>query len=300
MPVGPAGAPGPATPPPDDIRLIAVDLDGTVLRGNGRITHTTRRALRMARRRGAVVCVATGRAPTGARQYARVLRAQGPIICLDGALILVGNRVLFDRPLPADVTRQVIRITEQMSGGWIALTRHGRIHGGRSRRPPQASLGQVLRHPARSLRFFKSVWREEHRRTDGVPDEPVYKFLIWAPVGQARTALDAAVRSLPGVRIPSSPGTTTEVVAAGVTKGHALELVAQHLQIQATQVVAFGDAINDIEMLAWAGYGVAMGGAPAELLAVADAQTETVQQDGLARELRRLFRRSGAGPSGPS
>ena len=301
----PQDAPGSTPPagarrPPERVRLVAVDLDGTVLRGNGRITHTSRRALRLARRRGAVVCVATGRAPTGARQYARILKAHGPIICLDGALILQGERVLFDQPLAPEVAREVIALTEGVHGGWIALTRRGRVHGGVSRRPPQASLGQVLRHPARSLRFFKSVWREEHRRIEGLPTEPVYKILIWAAAGDARRALDQAVRGLVGARVPSAPGTTIEVVAAGVTKGRALELVAGHLGIPASEVVAFGDAVNDVEMLAWAGYGVAMGGAPRELLAVADAQTEGVQQDGLARELRRLFGRMEADATEPS
>lgn len=296
MTIVPGVGPGGGARPPERIRLIAVDLDGTVLRGNGRITHTTRRALRLARRRGAIVSVATGRAPMGARQYARLLRAHGPIICLDGALILHGDAVLFDRPIPPETAARIVGLAEDVSGGWIALTRRGRIHGGRSRRPPQASVGQVLRHPARSLRFLRSVWREEHRRTAGLPEEPVYKFLVWAPAGQARLTLDQAVRNLPGVRIPSAPGTTTEVVAADVTKGHALALVAAHLGVPAAEVVAFGDAINDVEMLAWAGYGVAMGGAPPELTAVADAQTEGVQQDGLARELRRLFRH-GTGPS---
>jgi hypothetical protein len=283
---------------PQRIRLVAVDLDGTALRGNGRITRATRRALRMARRHGAVVCVATGRAPTAARQYARILRANGPIVCLDGALIMQGERLLFDLPLPREAAARVTELAEEVSGGWIALTRRGRVHGGRSRRPPQASLGQVLRHPARSLRFLKSVWREEHRRSETAPDEPVYKLLIWAPAGAPRERLDREVRAVPGIRVPSAPGTTAEVVADGVTKGRALEVVATHLGIPAAEAVAFGDARNDVEMLAWAGYGVAMGGAPAELLAVADAQTEGVQQDGLAREIRRLFRGRGRAAHG--
>jgi hydroxymethylpyrimidine pyrophosphatase-like HAD family hydrolase len=82
-----------------------------------------------------------------------------------------------------------------------------------------------------------------------------------------------------------------EVVAPGVSKGQALDVVARHLRVSQAEVVAFGDARNDIEMLAFAGYGVAMGGAPAELLAVANAQTETVQKDGLAREIRRILGR---------
>lgn len=272
------------------VRLIAVDLDGTVLRGNGAISRGTRRALALARRHGVVVCVATGRPPLGARHYARVLRAHGPLICLDGAMVFQGERRLVDRPLPRELAVEAARAAERQAGGWIALTRVGRVHGGPSRRPPQASLGQVLRHPGRSLRFLRSVWREQHHWSVEVPDEPVYKLLLWAPAGDARLALDEEVRRLP-VHIPSPPGSTMEVVAPGVTKGHALRVVAETLGVASEDVVAFGDARNDIEMLAYAGYGVAMGGAPAELLQVADAQTESVQQDGLAREIRRLLKK---------
>ena len=279
------------------VRLIAVDLDGTVLRGNGAISRATRRALALARRQGVVLSVATGRPPVGARHYGRVLGANGPLICLDGALVLAGEEVLVDRPLPPQAAAAAAAVAERLEGGWIALTRAGRVHGGPSRRPPQASLGQVLRHPGRSLRFLRTALREAHRRGVGLPAEPVYKLLLWAPHGEARAALEAEVRSLP-VHVPSPLGSTMEVVAAGVTKGHALEVVARHLGVAACDVVAFGDARNDIEMLAFAGYGVAMGGAPDELLAVADAQTLSVQRDGLARELRRLLRLHP--PAGPA
>ena len=273
-----------------DVRLIAIDLDGTTLRGNGAISHATRRALALARRHGALLCIATGRPPLGARHYARVLGARGPLICLDGALVLEGDQALVDRPLPPEHVAELVGIADRQGGGWIALVRRGRVHGGPSRRPPQASLGQVLRNPGRSLRFFRSVWPEQHRYSDRPPHEAVYKVLLWAPHGSARDGLEEQVRALP-VHVPSPRGSTMEVVAPGVSKGHALDAVARRLGIAPEAIVAFGDGRNDVEMLAYAGYGVAMGGAPPELLAVADAQTESVQQDGLAREIRRLLRR---------
>jgi hydroxymethylpyrimidine pyrophosphatase-like HAD family hydrolase len=270
------------------VRLIALDLDGTALRQSGAISRATRRALAMARRHGAVVSIATGRAPHAARHYARVLGADGPLICLDGALVLEGERALVDRPLDPAVAAAAAAAAERAGGGWIALVRRGRVHGGPSRRPPQASLLAVLRHPVRSIRFYRSIWREEHRWSATVPDEPVYKLLLWAPSGAPRAELERAVRALP-VHVPSPQGSTIEVVAPGVSKGHALETVARHLGIPPAEIAAFGDARNDIEMLAFAGYGVAMGGAPAEVLAVADAQTESAQRDGVAREIRRLL-----------
>lgn len=270
------------------VRLVALDLDGTVLRGNGAVSRATRAALALARRRGATLCVATGRSPAAARRFAALLGARGPLICLDGALVLAGARLLCDRPLPHAAAQAATELAAGLGGGWIALTGAGRVHGGPSTRPPQASWGSVLRQPVRSLRFYATVRREQARRATRLPEEPVYKLLLWAPRGQAREALAAGLRGLP-VRVPSLPGSTTEVVAPDVHKGAALEAVARHLGVAPHEVVAFGDGLNDVEMLAFAGHGVAMGGAPAEVLAVAAAQTDSVERDGVARELLRLL-----------
>jgi len=270
------------------VRLIAVDLDGTVLRRNGAISRRTRRALAFARERGATVSVATGRSPAGARLYARVLRADGPLICLDGALVLADERVLLDLPLAAAVAREVAEVAEGLGGGWIALTRRGRIHGGPSRRPPQATLGRVLQQPLGSYRFWRSIRLEEARWGGGIGDEAVYKLLVWAPPDR-RGELEAAIAALP-VRVPSAPGgSTVEVVAPGVSKGVALAVVTDHLGLGRDEVVAFGDGRNDVEMLVFAGRGVAMADGAPEALAAADARTDGVQRDGLAREIYRLF-----------
>lgn len=271
-----------------EVRLIAVDLDGTVLRANGAISRRTRRALAAARRHGIVVSVATGRSPAGAQLYERLLGANGPLICLDGALVFAGGSVLLDRPMDPSSVQDVARITEELGGGWVALTKRGRVHGGPSRRPPQARFGRVLRQPLTSYRFWRSIRLEDARWGGDISGEAVHKLLLWTPPGQARQDLDQALRTMP-LHVPSSPGSTVEVVAPGVSKGVALALVAEYLHIPREQIVAFGDGRNDAEMLSYAGRGVAMGGAAPEALAAADASTDGVQQDGLAREVYRLL-----------
>ena len=269
-------------------RLVVLDLDGTVLRISGRVSRLTRAALRAARAHGATVVVATGRAPAGAQQFAKILGARGPLICLDGALAFDGGVMLCDRPLAHSDAEAAAALACQCGGGWIALTREGRVHGGPSRRPPQATLSRVLRHPLRSWRFYRTVRREPACRSEHVPDEPVYKLLLWAPAGEARARLVQQVHLLP-VRVPSGPGTTIEVVGRGVDKGSALAAVVRHMGLTADDVVAFGDGFNDIEMLAFAGHGVAMGGAPPQVVAASSAQTDSVERDGVARELQRLL-----------
>jgi hydroxymethylpyrimidine pyrophosphatase-like HAD family hydrolase len=272
------------------VRLVVLDLDGTVLPRSGRVSRATREVLAEVRRAGALVAIATGRAPAAARYFARLLGADGPLICLDGALALHGGRTLWERPLDPAVARAVAAAADAAGGGWIALTRDGRVHGGPCPRPPQASWRRVLRHPLRSWRFYRTVRHERVRRAARPPEEPVYKLLVWAAGEAGRAALEAAVRALP-VRVPSPPGHTMEVVAPDVNKGRALEVVAAHLGIAARDVVAFGDGLNDLEMLAFAGYGVAMAGAPEPVRRVARAEAPSVDEDGVALELARLLGR---------
>jgi hydroxymethylpyrimidine pyrophosphatase-like HAD family hydrolase len=277
---------------PFAFRLVALDLDGTVLRASGRVSSRTRWALHEVRRRGALISVATGRAPLAARQFAALLGADGPLICLDGALAFAAASpdaaLLCDCPLDPRVAAAATEAARSLGGGWIALTRGGRVHGGPSRRPPQATWGRVLRQPLRAWRFYRTVRREPAERAESLPGEPVYKLLLWAPAGEAHQRLAARIRHLP-VRVPSAPGSTIEVVAPGVHKGRALAAAVSHLGLDPAAVVAFGDGLNDVEMLAYAGRGVAMGGAPSAVRAAACAETESAERDGVARELWRLM-----------
>lgn len=79
-------------------------------------------------------------------------------------------------------------------------------------------------------------------------------------------------------------------MAAGVNKAWGLARLCRHLQIPAGQVLAFGDALNDLEMLSWAGHSVAMSDAPAELRAAAQEVTGSNAEDGVAAVLERLLR----------
>jgi hydroxymethylpyrimidine pyrophosphatase-like HAD family hydrolase len=110
-------------------------------------------------------------------------------------------------------------------------------------------------------------------------------------VGGQPAAIDALLAALRGrfggrlIAVKTWPF-FLELTSPTATKARALQILGEHLNFAAGEVLAFGDSYNDADMLAWAGTGVAMGGAPPEVVAAADAVCDPVEEDGFARYLK--------------
>lgn len=125
---------------------------------------------------------------------------------------------------------------------------------------------------------------------DDLGATPVSRLVVRDPDASDEEFLDLAERmGLEGVSYSIGYTAWLDIAPEGVDKTRGLALVAERLGVAAADVLAVGDGRNDLEMLRWAGRGVAMGDAPDEVRAVADAVTDPVAQGGLVRELRRWF-----------
>ena len=266
------------------IRLVALDIDGTLVDDDLHLSPRVVAAVREAARRGIAVVLATGRIATSALPYARELGLTLPVIASQGALVREMpppgssrlGRLLDHRPLPADVVRAALawsrerglvphlnhleRMVVQADDPWA--DDYGRFEFGRVHLVPD--LDAAVRSPV--------------TKVIGVAEPP----LPTASLGDARAAF--AGRADVTVSHPMF----LEFVAPGVSKGAALRRLAQRLRIEMADVLAAGDQLNDVEMVAAAGWGVAMPHAPAELLAVARVVAEPLDEDGLARVLEDL------------
>jgi hydroxymethylpyrimidine pyrophosphatase-like HAD family hydrolase len=121
-------------------------------------------------------------------------------------------------------------------------------------------------------------------------EEPVTRVIIRDPQSSAEDFIALAARlGLHGTSYFVGFTAWLDLAPAGVSKASALALVADQLGVSSAEVLAIGDGRNDVEMLAWAGRGVAMGQAPPEVKAVADSVTGTLEQDGVVGELAKWF-----------
>ena len=260
----------------DGIRLVASDLDGTLLRPDETVSERTRRAVAAARDAGITVVLVSGRPPRSIGPLAERVGVGGIAICANGAVVwdLDSGTMVDSSPLAEEVaTRLVHALREAIPGALFAVE----LEGGFGREPGWSD-GRALASP-------------EALEADALDliTGPVTKLLVRQPdlpfeevAERARHAVgEDAVVTWAGLRL-------VEISAAGVTKAFALERLCRRLGIDAAEVVAVGDMPNDLAMLAWAGTGVAVANAQQSVLDAADEVTPSNVDDGVAVLLERI------------
>jgi Cof subfamily protein (haloacid dehalogenase superfamily) len=264
--------------------LGAFDLDGTVLRRNLRITGETITALQRLRDRGMRLVVATGRRYEDAREYAERLgfAERDPVICYGGSMVRrISGETLLHRTLPRDLSVEVLE--------WAAQRDlHARVFvDGRIVTSPDtpAALEHLRRYSEPGVSAVESParWLEEGG------EEPTKLVIVDYPdeigswLEEARSAFAGRLfvtRSLPHY---------VEIGGLEGTKSKALQFLCERWGIERNRVLAFGDADNDIDMLRFAGHGVAVGGMSGEVREAADEVVPGVDEDGVARYVDKLL-----------
>jgi Cof subfamily protein (haloacid dehalogenase superfamily) len=261
------------------MRLLALDLDGTLFGHDGVIRPRVRQAIADAARRSVTVTLATGRAFDVAARYARDLGIEAPLICYQGALIqdMASGQVWHAETLPAAALPEVVRLAE--ARGWdLHFQRDGQVFV-RGRQEDEHLYWLLFGLPVVELIDLRAAL-----------DPPPIKFVITCPLEHA-DAIHAELheRFAAHLNIVRSHDILVEGIAAGVTKGSALAKLAERLDVPQTAVMAIGDRDNDVPMLTWAGLGVAMGDAPSEVRAVARWVAPSLAEDGAAVAIERFI-----------
>jgi Cof subfamily protein (haloacid dehalogenase superfamily) len=261
--------------------LIATDLDGTLLRGDDTVSERTRDALAAAAAAGARHLVVTGRPAPRVRPLLGELGGAGLAVCAQGAQLYdaATDRIVWSLTLDRDLAEQAVGKIEAEVGQVDAAVDQDGTDGLTLIEP-----GYVMPHP--TLPAVRIERREE------LWAEPISKVLLRHPHlsdDELATAARAVVGDLATVTM-SGPG-TVELQPCGVTKATGLALAAERLGRTPERTIAFGDMPNDLPMFAWAGHGVAMANAHAELRAAADEVTLSNEEDGVAVILERHFAR---------
>ena len=253
-------------------KLVALDLDGTLLHTDKTISGRNRAAVAGLVASGTAVVVCTGRPPRTARVFAEQLSLVDlGIVYNGGAVYDFGKDRAIERfDFTADVATTAVETLRAAHPGVTCGLETG--------------YGWFVDRGRYDLvRQGKTPYETE---PDGVGDvlefmqEEVTKLLFWHPGVPVRT-LAGTLEGLPLHATWSLPG-LLEVVREDVNKRTALERVASEMGLTAADVAAFGDEHNDREMLTWAGFGVAMGNAAAEVRELADWVTLGCDEDGVA------------------
>ena len=259
-------------------RLVAFDLDGTLVGADLRIRPRVAQAVAAMQQRGIVGCIVTGRMFRAAQPFVEGLRFTAPVICYQGARIVDPHdgRPIFDLPLP---NREALEIEAyaRERGMHIQLYADDSYYCERNDRYARvyAEVSGVEPIVVASLREF---FAGRGATKACIIAEPEMIAQQVAPVRELLAERAYVTRSLAWF---------LEVMHPSVDKGRALELVAAQMGIPLAEVAAVGDSWNDAPLLERAGFGIAMGSAPPELRAVADAIVGDVEHDGAAEAIER-------------
>ena len=275
-----AGTPEPVFP----IRLLALDIDGTLVGDDLVIGPRTRAAIQAAVRRGVSVSLVTGRMVSSAMRFARELGLTAPVVGYQGGLIREMpepgstrlGRLLFHRPLPAETARDILAWTRS-----VGLDPH-------------------VNHLERFILRADDPRAEDYSvfmgaRAELVPDliaatvHPVTKVLaVGEPPQPSEWAAPARDRYAGRSDVTISHPRFLEFVAPGVSKGRAVRFLARRLGVPLAAAMAVGDQWNDLEMLGEVGHGAAMPTAPLQVRSVARYVAPPLADEGVAAMIEAL------------
>lgn len=255
----------------DQLSVVAVDLDDTLVRSDWTVSERTMRALRTWQETRGPVVIATGRPPRWTRKIPDPLHAH-PWICYNGAVVQENGEEIYRNLVPAATARQIIQqFQERDPTCWLGLEIDDVLYINRPEDRPDAvvvdDLLSVADRPAAKVLF----------RLEDEAQIPAYLEM-----------LPDSVRSL-----VSSKVAMVQVMARTASKGMALQALVQRWDLTLDHVVSFGDDVNDVEMVEESGLGVAMSNAVPEVKAVANYITGSNDEDGVAVVLERLLASTG-------
>jgi Cof subfamily protein (haloacid dehalogenase superfamily) len=264
--------------------LIATDLDGTIVRSDGTISARTRAALAAAEEAGWVVAFVTGRPPRWMKQVVEETGHRGIAICANGALVydLHTETIVRQHPLDPAVAVQLVRSLRAAMPDVVFAVERGLEFAHEPAYVPRIELPAEVTVAELEELLSVPVVKILARHTSMGPAEMIEAAndLVGDLADLAEVTFGSTANSMDGLM---------EISAAGVTKAFALEHLAADHGLTAAGVVAFGDMPNDLPMLTWAGHGVAVANAHADVLAVADEITASNDDDGVAQVIERLL-----------
>jgi Cof subfamily protein (haloacid dehalogenase superfamily) len=264
------------------VKLLALDMDDTLLRSDLTISYRTRNAVRKAEARGVTVVLASTRAPEVMEHFSGILglnKWQGYLIANSGTIVQESNtgEIVYEKRLSAEAALLVFDMADA-EGFAVQIYDDDVLYISRNNEFSEydkkiTGLRQVVVDNFRSM-----VASGCHKLL--IPGDP----MILKPLAELLSNL------ADGVTIHASKPYRLEVLPPGADKGSALELIAEKCSIPREAVLAVGDSMNDASMLRWAGYPVAMVNADSKLKEIAALVTEkSNDEDGVAEMIERYI-----------
>jgi Cof subfamily protein (haloacid dehalogenase superfamily) len=260
------------------VAAVACDLDRTLIGEDALLSPRTVEAIARVRALGIPFVVVTGRMFRSVRPYLETGRIEDPVVCYQGAVVADARTgdLLLHVPVPLELAREALAAFEEEGV-------HVNCYVG-----DELYVAEVNEHARRYADFQHIPVTPVGRLLDWLDEPPTKLVAVDEP--QRIAALQERLRARFGRRlfVSTSLPIFLELASPEVSKGSGLAFVAQRLGFDAAGTIAFGDGENDVELLEWAGYGIAVADAHPRLQALADWTCPGPSEAGVAAVLEAL------------
>ena len=266
-----------------EYRLLALDMDGTVLTSKKTISPRTEAAIHEALAKGKEVLFATGRCPAEMREHFVKFPDMKYAMCISGALILntQTGETLTDIPIPRPLVEKILKTAKEL-GVMTSVSAGPDVFVERRHRGNMAYYNCEC---FAALYDGCANWVDDAEEILDTLGDRVYKINYYCPNEEIWGKAAEILKDLP-LSYASGIPMNFEISPQGVNKGMGLETLSRVTGIPLSQMIAVGDEGNDVEMIRTAGLGVAMGNATDAVIEAADAMTADCDHDGVAEVIK--------------
>ncbi|MBG9773485.1 Cof-type HAD-IIB family hydrolase [Brevibacillus laterosporus] len=253
-------------------KVIFFDMDGTLLNEQKQIPEDTREALRQLQESGIHTVIATGRSPFHVRELAEDLGID-TLVCFNGAYVEHKGDVVYSTPIDVESIEKLYQLVMERNHALVYLSGDSFYATHEENEMVNSAVSSILfEPPGMNAEVFR--------------DKPIYQ--CWLHCAEGEEEVYEQDDALTNVRFFRWHNVSLDVMPKDGSKAKGIEALLQHLTVDKSEAVAFGDGKNDIEMIGYVGMGVAMGNAHPEVFPHANYVTKHVDEGGISHALREL------------
>lgn len=271
-----------------DYKMVCIDMDGTLLNREHKVSEASKAALKKAHDKGVHIVISTGRIYTDAKEYSNLIGTESAVIASNGAYIREKDNIIYKSVFPKETCMKLVDVFETYKVRPLFYT------------PEKIYYGNIL------FRFFsdylklrgyinktvKYKWIKSRRAWENIfeleKDNIVKCEIINVDLYKIRMVREA-LEKLEGVQITSSSKTNIEINCTDICKGTAVEYLTSYYNLDRSQVIVIGDSENDISMIEYAGLGIAMENATDQVKEKADYITDANSMEGVAKAINKFI-----------
>lgn len=261
-------------------KAVFSDIDGTLLNTSHQIPEKTKNKIQKINQEGIPFVLVSARMPKGMTEIRKELGAKSPMICYSGALVVDENdKPLYSVSLKKDEAIELCKTIQKMDSD-ISIN--------------------LYSNDRWMVQNLKEFWIDQEMKITGVRAEQVsfqdesifeevHKILCMGDAEKIASLEEKLWKEFPHVRVYRSKDTYLEIMSMKASKSDAVHMLEETFDVTKQEIIAFGDNFNDIDMIMYAGLGVAMGNGTDEVKKAADYITEKNDQEGLRKVLDLCF-----------